>query len=309
MIFSPKEEFNNYLNFFIRATLLGGICMEVSKLKILVISSSLSNAKYFENIISKSFLKAKVFIAKNKSNGIKLAKLNEPDVIVIDIPMTDTASLEISRIIKKVKSLNVIPILFVTDLEVDRELRNEAIKAGAEGFLQKPLDDAILITQLTAMAKIKERNVLINNQKEQLEALVERRTHELKQENFERKNLEKELRKSEETLKTYIEKAPTGIFVVDSMGKYIEVNTMACELMGLSKEEALKLSLSDFLAPSHLDRGLAGFSELTSKGFIEEEYKVRSKGKEDFWISLRAAKINDDRFIAFCTDISKRKEK
>ncbi len=283
--------------------------MEVNKLKILVISDDLSNAKYFENTISKAFFGTEVYIAKDKLHGVKIAKLEEPDIILIDISIPKADSLEISRILKEDKVLHTTPILFVTDLKADRKLRNEAITAGAEAFLTKPIDDAILITQLIAMAKIKERNILINTESGKLEDLIEHRTCELKNEIIERKGLETKLRKNEEVLKAYIEKAPVGIFVTDASGNYIDVNAMACQLMGRTREEVLKLSLADFLTPSHLEKGLAGFRELSTKGFIDAEYKVRKKNSQDYWISLRAAKISDNRFIAFCLDISERKEK
>lgn len=283
--------------------------MDVNKLKILIISDSLFNAQFLENTISEALPGTKVYIAHDKLQGIEIAKLKEPDVILIDISISNSDSLKISRIIKKDKALHLTPILFVTDLDADRKLRIKAIKAGAEAFLMKPIDDAILITQLIAMAKIKERNILINAQKKQLELLVEHRTRNLKDEIVERKRLELELRKSEEILKTYIEKAPIGIFVIDASGNYVDVNMKACQLMGRTREEVLGLSLTDYLTPIDLDRGLAGFYELSSKGFIDAEYRVRRKNSPDYWISLRAAKINSDCYIAFCVDISDRKEK
>lgn len=283
--------------------------MDVNKLKISIISDNLSNAKFLKNTILEALPGAEVYIAQDKLHGIENVKLKEPDVILIDISIANADSLKISRMLKKDKTLNITPILFVTDLEADRKLRNKAIEAGAEAFLLKPIDDAILITQLIAMAKIKERNILVNAQKKQLETLVEHRTSDLKNEIFERKRLEVELRESEETLKTYIEKAPIGIFVTDSLGNYVDANTMACQMMGLTREEVLSLSITDYLTPSDLEKWLAGFYELSSKGFVEEEYRVRRKYSSDYWVSLRAAKINNDCFIYFFVDISDRKEK
>jgi diguanylate cyclase (GGDEF)-like protein/PAS domain S-box-containing protein len=278
-------------------------------LKILVISESATDAKYFENTITKALPQTEVYITDDRANAVSLAKSKEPDVILIDISIANTESLKISRVIKKDKTLHMTPILFVTDLSEDRSLRNRAIKAGAEAFLYKPIDDALLITQLMAMAKIKERNIFINAQNQKLENLVERRTGDLKKEIVNRKNLQTELRQSDEIFKTYIEKAPIGIFVTDASGKYVDVNTMACRLMGRPKREVLKLSLSDFLAPTDFDKVHSEFKKLTGKKFIDAEYKVRKKDCPDYWISLRAAKINDNCFIAFCIDISVRKEK
>lgn len=283
--------------------------MEARKLKILVISDSSSNATYFTKTISDALPGTEVYVAIDGIRGVKLAKTQEPDVILIDIPITNTDSLKISRIIKKDQALQMAPMLFITDLDTDRQIRLKALKAGAEAFLVRPIDDAILITQLTAMAKIKERNILIKTQKEQLEVLVERRTYDLKNEIIERKRLDIELQISEESLKTYIEKAPIGIFVADALGKYVDANAMACQLMGRTRDEVLSLSLSDFLIPADLDKGIAGFRELSNKGFLDAEYRVMKNGSQDFWISLRGTKINDNCFITFCVDISDRKEK
>lgn len=283
--------------------------METKKLKIVAISDNSSDADFFAKTISQALPGTKVFVAPDGLQGIKLAKTEEPDVILIDISISDSDSIKISRIIRKDKDLQLTPLLFITDLEADRNIRIRAIKAGAEAFLIKPIDNAILITQLVAMAKIKERNILIKTQKEQLEVLVEQRTHELNNEIAERKMLATELQRNEEILKTYIEKAPMGIFVTDASGKYIDVNEMACQLMGRPREEVLKLSISDFLIPDDLERGVAGFRELLSKGFLDAEYRVKGKGRQEYWISLRGTKISDNCFIAFCVDISDRKEK
>lgn len=48
----------------------------------------------------------------------------------------------------------------------------------------------------------------------------------------ERKHAEEKLRKSEKKFRTYIEKAPIGVFVVDKDGNYLEVNDEACRMSG-----------------------------------------------------------------------------
>jgi len=283
--------------------------METKRLKIVIIDNNVASITSFTKIITKKLPGTEVYSASNGMQGIKLARTHEPDVILIDTSMTEADGLKISRIIKRDKALQMTPMLFITDLENDRQMRIKAVKAGAEAFLIKPVDDTILITQLSAMAKVKERNILINTLNKQLEVLVEQRTDDLKQEIIERKRLEIELRKSEEIFRTYIEKAPLGIFVVDATGRYVDANGMACRLMGRTKEEVLGLSMSDYLVADHLEKGLAEFIGLKSKGFSEAEYRVRDKDGHEYWISLSGTRINDNCYIAFCSDISDRKEK
>lgn len=281
--------------------------MDERKLRILTIGDDLTNSTNFAGIVNKALPGTEIAVAFNGLQGLELAKVSEPDVILVDVSMNKTESLEISQIIKKEKALQATPMLFITDLEEDREFRKEALKAGAEAFLIKPIEDTILITQLKAMAKIKERNIIINDRKEKLELLVELRTRELKEEINERKRLEEELKISEEIFRTYIKKAPIGIFVINGLGQYIDANEKACEMMGLTKKEILQLSIGDYMLSSQVENGLADFRELVNKGTVYGEYMVSKGDNQDYWISLFATKINDDRLLAFCIDISERK--
>lgn len=281
--------------------------MDERQLNILVIGDDLTNSTNFAKVINKALPGTEIDIALNGLQGLELAKTNEPDVILIDVSINKAESLKISQVLKKEKALQATPMLFITDLEEDREFRIEALKAGAEVFLIKPIEDTILITQLKAMAKIKERNIMINERKEKLEVLVELRTRGLREEISERKRLEIELSKSEEIFKSYIKKAPIGIFVVNALGKYIDANEKACEMMGRTKEEILRLSMNDYLTPDQVKKGVADFGELVDKGTVYGEYMVSKRDNQDRWISLFGTKIDDNCFLAFCIDITESK--
>lgn len=93
----------------------------------------------------------------------------------------------------------------------------------------------------------------------------------------ERKLIEDQLKKSEEKFRTYIEKAPMGIFVTDETGKYIEVNRAACQMTGYSEKELLNLTIADFLAPESLNKGLRMFEKMMTEGYVEEDIIGRKK--------------------------------
>jgi len=298
---------HNLTNFNWQGYTREGIDVEKTELKVLIIGDSLINSENLSILILKTIPKTKIDIALNGEEGLKLAKTHEPDVILIDVSISKAESLEISQVIKKDKALQATPMLFITDLEEDREFRMEALKAGAEAFLFKPIEDTILVTQLKSMGKIKERNMLIKDRNEQLESLVETRTSELMEEVKQRKEIEFELRKSEEIFRSYIKEAPIGIFVTNALGQYIEANEMACQMMGRIKKEVLCLSITDFLVPNQIEKGSADFRDLVDKGRLSAEYRVRDKAGQEYWINLFGIKINDNCFLAFCIDISERK--
>ncbi len=116
------------------------------------------------------------------------------------------------------------------------------------------------------------------------------------------------LQKSEAKFKAYMEKSPLGIFVTDHEGRYTGVNREACQMSGYTEPELLNLSIADFIAPEFLEKGLKIFERFQKEGYAEEDIMVRKKNGETFWINFAAVWI-DHQAVAFCQDITERKEK
>ena len=131
----------------------------------------------------------------------------------------------------------------------------------------------------------------------------------LKQEIIKYTKSQKELLESNDKFKTYIEKSPVGIFIVNSYGQYVEVNQAACKMTGYTEEELLNMSISDYLVPKAAAKGQAHFKEIIEEGVATEELLVKKKNGEVNWISVIGTKINENCIIGFCTDITGRKER
>ena len=282
--------------------------MEELKLKIVLVDNNTTELTSFIASVERALPGTKVVSVTSDLAGIEIAKTTDPDVIVIDVSLVEDHGLEISQIVKKEVALQTTPMLFISDLETDQHIRMNALAVGAEAFLNKPFDDAILITQLKAMAKIKERNMLVKIRTEQLETLVEIRTMELKQEISKYNLSEIELLENQNKFKAYIEKAPVGIIVVDNFGRKIDVNEKTCQLTGYSKDEILNLSIEDHFIAKDLPKVFAEFRKLKNDGFAEGEFRSKNKDGQTCWIALSGSKINDNSFIVFHSDISERKE-
>ena len=118
----------------------------------------------------------------------------------------------------------------------------------------------------------------------------------------------KELGESEGHYQMYFNHSPNGLFVVDSKGRYIEVNDAACRMTGYSMEELTSLSISDLIAPEQLVKGLKDFEKLLNTGCLSTELLLRCKDGTKFLLQLDAVKISDDRYIGFTKDITRRKQ-
>jgi diguanylate cyclase (GGDEF)-like protein/PAS domain S-box-containing protein len=139
--------------------------------------------------------------------------------------------------------------------------------------------------------------------------IVSMKAQQLKQEIKKSLESQKELQVSNEKFKAYIQRSPVGIFIADSSGQYKEVNPKACQMTGYAEEELLKLSISDYLLPEESDKGTKTFNKIRTTGFAEGEFRVRKKDGQENWISLTGAIINDNNLIAFCSDVTERKER
>jgi FixJ family two-component response regulator len=67
---------------------------------------------------------------------------DEPGCLILDVQMPDLGGLDLQKQLAAAGSK--IPIIFITAHE-DERTYNEAMKAGAVAFLQKPFDDQVLL--------------------------------------------------------------------------------------------------------------------------------------------------------------------
>lgn len=189
-------------------------------LKILAIDDNIDNLITIKAVLSEILPNSMVLTASGGALGIDAARNFDPDVILLDIIMPGIDGYETCKLLKSDDSLRIIPVLFMTALKTNRDVRMKAIDAGAEGFLSKPIDEIDLMAQIKSMAKIKEANELAQLKADRLEELVNKRTLEIQKELRRRMDAEKELVKlNEDLLKAHNEK----LYIIDFQKKLLEL--------------------------------------------------------------------------------------
>lgn len=101
--------------------------------------------------------------------------------------------------------------------------------------------------------------------------------------------------------------SPDGIFITNSTGRYIDVNPSACEITGYTFEELISVSVFDILHPDSKDEVFNAFASLTSKGKVSGEFKYIKKDGSIYYMQVDAVKFDDDTYLGFCKDTTKRK--
>jgi two-component sensor histidine kinase/AmiR/NasT family two-component response regulator len=167
--------------------------MPTSSLKLLAIDDNPDNLVTIEALITDALPECTILTALNGSQGLDLARQEDPDVILLDIVMPEMDGYTVCRKLKGDEKLWIIPVVFLTALRTDRESRIKALEAGAEAFLSKPVDEPELIAQIRAMAQIKEARLRQQHEKDHLAVVVAERTRELELELAERRLAEERL--------------------------------------------------------------------------------------------------------------------
>lgn len=120
---------------------------------------------------------------------------------------------------------------------------------------------------------------------------------------------EKAILASEAKYKELIEQASDGIFISDSTGRYIDVNTSACKMLGYEKEELLNMSGSDILYhAADIENLHKSYDALKSGESYIREVTLRKKDNSPLEVESSSKMISDGRFIGIVRDLTERKK-
>jgi PAS domain S-box-containing protein len=148
---------------------------------------------------------------------------------------------------------------------------------------------------------------LLKNNMTRFIAVVERELREAMNRR-ELRSLNRELVKSEEKYRSYIDHAPDGVFIANETGKFTEVNEAACRITGYRQEELLIRSISDILPAETRAESHAQFARLVTTGSLKTDIPYNHKNGDKRWLTIDAVKITETRFLVFAIDITKRKK-
>jgi PAS domain S-box-containing protein len=125
----------------------------------------------------------------------------------------------------------------------------------------------------------------------------------------ERKRGEEALRKSEVYFRELIEQASEGVFIADLDGRYTDVNSAACQMLGYRREELIGKTIVDLIPPEEAPRLAAAREYLLAAGRATvSEWTLRRKDGVFLPVEVSAKILPDGRWQAFAHDISARKQ-
>lgn len=123
--------------------------MTQKDLVVLAVDDDIINLKLLKSMLMKTGNVKEVVEAKNGSDAIgELKARNDIDLILLDIIMPVMGGIEMLKVVRADDSLRQLPIIVLT---TDETKKAEALEAGANGFLMKPIRNDELIAKMSTV--------------------------------------------------------------------------------------------------------------------------------------------------------------
>jgi two-component system cell cycle response regulator len=120
--------------------------------RILVVDDIEANVRLLEAKLTAEYYD--VMTAYDGPTALALAAAECPDIILLDVMMPGMDGFEVCRRLKDDPITRHIPVVLVTALD-GRQDRINGLEAGADEFLNKPIDDVMLFSRVRSLTRLK----------------------------------------------------------------------------------------------------------------------------------------------------------
>jgi diguanylate cyclase (GGDEF)-like protein/PAS domain S-box-containing protein len=153
-----------------------------------------------------------VFQASSGEESLYIARSERPDLVIMDVVLRDMSGLEACRKIKEDKELQGTYVVLLSGIKTSSNSQAEGLRAGADGYIVRPIPNRELLARIDAMIRIK--------------------------------RTESEIKAQREWFRVTLSSIGDGVIATDERGKVIFMNPVAQSLTGWSQKEAEGKQLS-----------------------------------------------------------------
>lgn len=97
-----------------------------------------------------------VLSASSGEEALRLCQKEQPDLVLMDVVMPGMSGVDTCREIKATPAISDIPVILFTALD-DHDTRLSGLRAGADDFLAKPIDDVALLARVRSLLRSRDQ--------------------------------------------------------------------------------------------------------------------------------------------------------
>lgn len=132
--------------------------------KVLIINDKDDDFFILENLLNKLFDNIKIIKADIEKSSITSIIEKAPDLILVDLDISEISAYELCEKIKKIENSPFIPVIFLTDKNLKLADIKKGYESGCDDFITKPFEPTMIFTRIKNALNLKR---ITNTQKEQ----------------------------------------------------------------------------------------------------------------------------------------------
>ena len=140
--------------------------------KILIVEDNPDLLDAYKRIVSRAGYQ--VYEAATGADAIRKCHEVMPDLVLLDAVLPDADGTEICRKIKAAQDFRTIFVVMVSGQKASPEYQALFLEQGADGFLQKPVDQKVLLANIRAILRLKQAEKDLAASKDEYRELAER---------------------------------------------------------------------------------------------------------------------------------------
>ncbi|GAB4353655.1 MAG: two-component system response regulator [Gammaproteobacteria bacterium] len=152
----------------------------VAVANVVIVDDQATSRQILAEIIRKSIGHVDIQLFEGAPEALEWMATHTPDLIIADYKMPDMDGVEFTRRIREMPSTNDVPVVIVTIVE-DREVRYQALEAGATDFLTKPVDRHECAARCRNLLTLRHQQQIIRDRADWLERQVGLATCEVRE--------------------------------------------------------------------------------------------------------------------------------
>jgi diguanylate cyclase (GGDEF)-like protein/PAS domain S-box-containing protein len=220
--------------------------------------------------------------------ALRAAKMDPPELVLLDIRMPEIDGYEVCRRLKQDPLTHDVPVIFLSAASETVD-KLQGFEAGGVDYITKPYQRDELLARVRT-------HLELNRLRHHLEVCVAERTAELSE--------------SLSALNSIMETTLDGFFCIDEQGRLLDVNPAYCALSGYSRDELLTMCLADFETVESESGIKSHLQYIKEQGHDLFETRHRRCDGSIWYVEISVTYRNAEggRFFVFLRDITARKQ-